>query len=221
MHLLSFRLNGDERSLAVEPRRTLLDALRDDLAPDRHQEGLRHGQLRRLHRAGRRPRDVRLPDCWRSTAPGREITTIEGLARRRRARSGPAGVHRGRRVSVRVLHTRPDHEPARPAQRQPEPDRGRDHARGDRQPLPLRRLPQHRQGRRSAPSSWQRRSAPTGGGAMHDRACKDRCEHHVASRRQGRGQPKIERPPSAAWEPGSRASASSASRCRGSRAWRR
>ena len=32
MHLLSFRLNGDERSLAVEPRRTLLDALRVDLA---------------------------------------------------------------------------------------------------------------------------------------------------------------------------------------------
>jgi xanthine dehydrogenase YagT iron-sulfur-binding subunit len=32
MHLLAFRLNGDERSLAVEPRRTLLDALRVDLA---------------------------------------------------------------------------------------------------------------------------------------------------------------------------------------------
>ncbi|MCC7368500.1 MAG: (2Fe-2S)-binding protein [Chloroflexi bacterium] len=32
MHLVSFRLNGEERSLAVEPRRTLLDALRVDLA---------------------------------------------------------------------------------------------------------------------------------------------------------------------------------------------
>jgi len=32
MHLVSFRLNGDERSLAVEPRRTLLDALRVDFA---------------------------------------------------------------------------------------------------------------------------------------------------------------------------------------------
>jgi aerobic-type carbon monoxide dehydrogenase small subunit (CoxS/CutS family) len=31
MHLVSFVLNGDERSLAVEPRRTLLDALRVDL----------------------------------------------------------------------------------------------------------------------------------------------------------------------------------------------
>src|SRR5687768_17994403 len=31
MHLVSFRLNGDERALAVEARRTLLDALRDDL----------------------------------------------------------------------------------------------------------------------------------------------------------------------------------------------
>lgn len=32
LHLVSFRLNGEERSLAVEPRRTLLDALRVDLA---------------------------------------------------------------------------------------------------------------------------------------------------------------------------------------------
>ena len=31
MQLVSFRLNGDERALAVEPRRTLLDALRVDL----------------------------------------------------------------------------------------------------------------------------------------------------------------------------------------------
>src|SRR5262245_8401934 len=32
MHLVSFQVNGGARSLAVEPRRTLLDALRDDLA---------------------------------------------------------------------------------------------------------------------------------------------------------------------------------------------
>jgi aerobic-type carbon monoxide dehydrogenase small subunit (CoxS/CutS family) len=32
MHLVTLRLNGDERPLAVEPRRTLLDALRVDLA---------------------------------------------------------------------------------------------------------------------------------------------------------------------------------------------
>jgi aerobic-type carbon monoxide dehydrogenase small subunit (CoxS/CutS family) len=32
MHLVTLRLNGDERALAVEPRRTLLDALRVDLA---------------------------------------------------------------------------------------------------------------------------------------------------------------------------------------------
>lgn len=32
MHLVSFRLNGAERALAVEPRRTLVDALRVDLA---------------------------------------------------------------------------------------------------------------------------------------------------------------------------------------------
>jgi aerobic-type carbon monoxide dehydrogenase small subunit (CoxS/CutS family) len=32
MHLVSLQVNGSERSLAVEPRRTLLDLLRVDLA---------------------------------------------------------------------------------------------------------------------------------------------------------------------------------------------
>lgn len=36
-------VNQAEYPLFLEPRRTLLDALREDLAAHRHQEGLRHG----------------------------------------------------------------------------------------------------------------------------------------------------------------------------------
>ena len=80
MHLVSFRINGDERALAVEPRRTLLDALRVDLSLTGTKKVCDMG------------------DCGACTVlldgkavyscltlavdcEGREVTTIEGLAR--------------------------------------------------------------------------------------------------------------------------------------------
>ena len=54
----------------LDPRTTLLDALREHLA-HRHQEGLRPRAVRRLHRAGRRPPDQRLPDaCGHAAGQG-------------------------------------------------------------------------------------------------------------------------------------------------------
>lgn len=79
MHLVSFKVNGSERALAVEPRRTLLDALRVDLALTGTKKVCDMG------------------DCGACTVlldgqavyscltlavdcEGREVTTVEGLA---------------------------------------------------------------------------------------------------------------------------------------------
>ena len=40
---VTLNVNGSSYSLEIEPRRTLLDALRFDLTSDRKQESLRHG----------------------------------------------------------------------------------------------------------------------------------------------------------------------------------
>ena len=71
-----------------------------------------------------------------------------GAGPRRRTRPDPAGVHRARRLPVRLLHAGPDHEPAAPCStRSRTPTDERDPARRERQPLPLRRIPEHRRGR--------------------------------------------------------------------------
>jgi xanthine dehydrogenase YagT iron-sulfur-binding subunit len=79
MHLVTFRLNGDERSLAVEPRRTLLDALRVDLALTGTKKVCDMGDCGAC--------TVLLDgkavySCLTLTldCEGREVTTIEGLA---------------------------------------------------------------------------------------------------------------------------------------------
>ena len=55
-------------------------------------------------------------------AHGREVVTVEGLAQRRRAAPGAAGVRRGRRRAVRLLHAGAAGRDPRPAARDPDPD---------------------------------------------------------------------------------------------------
>jgi aerobic-type carbon monoxide dehydrogenase small subunit (CoxS/CutS family) len=78
--LVTFRLNGDERSLAVEPRRTLLDALRTDLTLTGTKKVCDMGDCgactvlvdgRAVYACL-----VLAVDC-----EGREVTTVEALAR--------------------------------------------------------------------------------------------------------------------------------------------
>ena len=61
----SLHVNGRDFALDLDPRTTLLDALREHLRPHRHEEGLRPRPVRRLHGAGQRPADQRLPDARR------------------------------------------------------------------------------------------------------------------------------------------------------------
>ena len=79
MHLVSFLLNGDERTLAVEPRRTLLDALRVDLSLTGTKKVCDMGDCGActVLLDGRAVYSclTLAVDC-----EGREVTTIEGLA---------------------------------------------------------------------------------------------------------------------------------------------
>src|SRR3954465_5978542 len=79
MHLVTFRLNGDERTLAVEPRRTLLDTLRIDLSLTGTKKVCDMGDCGActVLLDGRAVYSclTLAVDC-----EGREITTIEGLA---------------------------------------------------------------------------------------------------------------------------------------------
>ena len=73
-------------------------------------------------------------------AEGREIGTVEGLADGDRAAPRPAGVRRGGRGAVRLLHPRPARAAHDLLAREPRPDRPRDPRGAGRQPVPLHRL---------------------------------------------------------------------------------
>ena len=100
---IALRLNGEPRTLHVEPATTLLDALRERAGLTGTKKGCDRGQCGAC---------TVLVDGRRILAcltlalmhDGARVTTIEGLARRRRAAPAAARVHRARRVPVRLLH---------------------------------------------------------------------------------------------------------------------
>ena len=135
--------------------------------PDRDALGLRHVQLRHVRRPdGRRAGEV-LHGAGRDGVRPRDPHG-RGPRARRRARPGAAGLPRGARAAVRVLHPGHDAHRPRPAGREPRPDRHGD-PRGDLRPdLPLHRLRDDRAvdplGRRaSRPRSRPRRSTELDG----------------------------------------------------------
>ena len=72
-------VNGHDYDLMLEPRVTLLDALREYIGLDRHEERLRPRPVRRVHGACQRPAHQCVPGT-RRRAHGRSHRTIEGLA---------------------------------------------------------------------------------------------------------------------------------------------
>ena len=100
-------VNGVERQLKVAPWTTLLDALRDHLDLTGTKKGCDHGQCGACTVL---VDNRRVNSCLTLAVmkDGAKVTTIEGLAVNGRSASVAAGVHRPRRVPVRLLHARPD-----------------------------------------------------------------------------------------------------------------
>ena len=141
-----FTVNGEPRSLELDTRVTVLDTLREHLGLTGTKKGCDHGQCGACTvLVGRR----RVLSCLTLAAAveGRASTTIEGARRRgRRTASDAAGLHRPRRVPVRLLHAGPDHVGDRLRRGGPCRNRRRNPRIHERQSLPLRRLSQHRRG---------------------------------------------------------------------------
>ena len=82
MARIGVNVDGVQREDEVEPRLLLVHWLRDKTRPGRHPDGVRHLQLRCLHRAARRSQREVLQRARRA-GDGSTITTIQGLAERR------------------------------------------------------------------------------------------------------------------------------------------
>ena len=148
--LVRVTLNINGQTPPAARRAALVAALRAARAagPDRHQARLRARRVRRLHGARGRQAGLLLHDA------GRRVRG-QGDHHARRADEGrgtghrAAGVRRGGRLPVRLLHARADHGGRRAAAGEPEPDDRRDPDGRQRQPLPVRRLRPHLQGGRT------------------------------------------------------------------------
>ena len=142
---VTLTVNGTRVELVIAPWTTLLDALRDRLDLTGTKKGCDHGQCGACTVLvdGRR-----INSCLTLAVmkEGAEVTTVEGLAARRRAASAAASLHRSRCISVRLLHVGTDLLGRRPDRRGQGKDGRRDPRTHERQHLPLRRLSEHRGG---------------------------------------------------------------------------
>ena len=156
---ITLTVNDTPHRLTVDARTTLLDALRD-----------------RLHLTGTK-RGCDLGQCGACTVllDGRRINACLMLAvmarghthhhhrrpvARRPAASAATGLHRTRRLPVRLLHAGPDHVGGGADRRGPRHVRCDDPRAYERQYLPLRCLHQHRRCRARRRTTRTRRATP-------------------------------------------------------------
>ena len=104
----------------------------------RREGGLRRRPLRRVHRAPRRPARGVVPDA-RGACPGPERHDDRGPRHRRAPAPAAAGVRRGRRRALRLLHAGARAVGSRSPRGEPGAVRGRG-PRGAHRPVPLQRL---------------------------------------------------------------------------------
>ena len=104
---VTLEVNGSPCKLTVAPWTTLLDALRDHLKLTGTKKGCDHGQCGACTVLvdGRR---VNACLTLAVMKDGAKVTTIEGLANGDELHPAAAGLHRSRRLPMRLLHSRPD-----------------------------------------------------------------------------------------------------------------
>ena len=145
---VTMTVNGQTVEGLVEPRTLLVHFLRDTAALTGTAYRLRDQPLRRLHRRSRRPVDEILHHV-RGAGRGRPDPHHRGHRQPGRHAARPAGgISRDARPAMRLLHPRHDRPRLSAAAGNPQPH-GRRNPHGHlRQPVPLHRLPEHRQGDR-------------------------------------------------------------------------
>ena len=151
-------VNGRAVTLAVAPRTTLSDVLRDRLGLTGTHVGCEHGVCG-MCTVLLDGEAVRACLLFAVQCDGASLTTVEGLGSRRRPAPPAAGVLPPPRAAVRLLHARDAHELLRPARGRHLLPRhaGRGHV---RRALPLHRLPRHpRRSRRRRGDPPRRRPA--------------------------------------------------------------
>ena len=136
---IKLNINGRDHAIRVEPRKTLVDAIREDCGLTGTHIGCEHGVCGACTVIvdGEAVRSCLM---FAVQAQGKPIRTVEGLARRQDAASAAARLHRASRAAMRLLHAGlPD------AGRQYAGEKSRDRRRGAArravvEPLPLHRL---------------------------------------------------------------------------------
>ena len=153
---LQLVVNGERRSLEVEGRTLLVHALRDGLGLTGAHVGCDTSQCGACTVLVD-GRAVKSCTMLALQADGAEVTTIEGLARGRRAPPDPARVRRAPRPPVRLLHAGNHPDGRSTSSRATPTPTARRSALAPRQLLPLHRVPDHRRvdarGRRGAAAS--------------------------------------------------------------------
>ena len=105
---VTFELNGAVKELTVDSRMALLDALRERLGYDRHQERLRSRTVRRLHGDRERAPRAFLSDTTPQSCEGKRDNDHRRAGQGRPTSPHAGSVHQTRRVSMRLLHARAD-----------------------------------------------------------------------------------------------------------------
>ena len=141
---VTLTVNGERRAAEVEPRLLLAHLLRQGFRLTGTHTGCdttNCGACTVLYDG----KPVKSCTMLAVQADGHEVTTVEGLAVGERAAPHPGGLQGRARPPVRLLHARDDADGEGAARREPRPDRGRGSLGAVREPLPLHRVPEHRE----------------------------------------------------------------------------